>query len=231
MSELLCDVVKSDNLVDAKAVFIKKNNANSDDFTYAIETGKKGFLSNKTDYDVFQVPNLLSYNMTIEDTADTGLQNGEVAKTVFTAICVLTDLLSKISPETEVSLKLTKLNAEKQNLDVEIVGEYAKNVIEPYEKILSTISLMTNLILFKSYDIKGWHIIVDANGYANKANERIKVIAKKACEHVKATGKEKVLNPLMPSERYIVHLIAEEEGCTSKSIGNGNAKKIVISKK
>lgn len=228
---ILYDVVKSDNLVDAKSVFIKKNNASDESFTYAIETGKKGFLSNKTDYDVFQIPNLLSYNLSIDETAEVGLENSETAKTVFTAICVLTDLLSKISPENEVSLKITNLNVEKQRLDVEIIGEYVKNVIAPYEKILNTISLMTNLILFKSYEIKGWHVIVDANGYANKANERIKAIAKKACDYVKVTGKEKVLNPLVPSERYIVHLVVEEEGCTSKSIGNGNMKKVIISKK
>ncbi|NJR12884.1 hypothetical protein HC776_03275 [bacterium] len=76
------------------------------------------------------------------------------------------------------------------------------------------------------------NIIVDAGGYkANRAN-RIKQLATRMADQAVSEDRTVVLEPMPPHERRIVHLTLRlRDDVTTKSIGEGDNRKVTISRK
>ena len=84
-----------------------------------------------------------------------------------------------------------------------------------------------NRIFSKKLD--GLRIIADCDGFRQKKEEELRQIAKRAAEKVKLSGERQQLGSMNPYERRIVHLaVADEEGVSSESNGNGFMKRITI---
>jgi spoIIIJ-associated protein len=72
-------------------------------------------------------------------------------------------------------------------------------------------------------------ILVDCDGFRRKKEEELKQIAQRISERVRMTGQSEELGMMNPYERRIIHLaVADEEGVTSESAGNGFLKRVVI---
>ncbi len=72
-------------------------------------------------------------------------------------------------------------------------------------------------------------IIVDVEGYKQRRYEALQALAWRIAEQVKAEGEPFTLEPMSAYERRIIHLtLAEHPDVTTQSIGEGEARKVVI---
>ncbi len=72
-------------------------------------------------------------------------------------------------------------------------------------------------------------IIVDVEGYKQRRYEALQALAQRIAEQVKARGEPFTLEPMSAYERRIIHLtLAEHPDVTTESIGEGEARKVVI---
>jgi spoIIIJ-associated protein len=78
---------------------------------------------------------------------------------------------------------------------------------------------------------KGWkhRITLDSEGFRHRRDDRTREMALEAAEAVKASGEAKLLPPMNPYERRLVHLtIKELPGVVSESQGDGFIKQVLI---
>lgn len=73
-------------------------------------------------------------------------------------------------------------------------------------------------------------LTLDVGGYLRNRHEILKQKAVKAAEKVKKTNHEVALEPMKAAERRIVHMaLAEIEGITTYTVGNGDMRKVCVS--
>ena len=77
--------------------------------------------------------------------------------------------------------------------------------------------------------LSGQRIVTDCDGFRMRKEEELRQIAQRVSQRVKLTGTQEVLGLMNPHERRIVHMaVAEEEGVTTESDGEGFMKRITI---
>ena len=76
---------------------------------------------------------------------------------------------------------------------------------------------------------RGKPIVVDAGGYRQRHIERLEGLAARMAEKARETGQPVDLNPMPAHDRRIVHMaLAEVEGVTTRSEGEGDLRHIVV---
>ena len=73
-------------------------------------------------------------------------------------------------------------------------------------------------------------VTVDVEGYKRRREESLRNLALRMAEKAKQTGRPVTLEPMPPAERRIVHLaLVNDPDVVTSSIGNGEARKVIIS--
>jgi len=110
------------------------------------------------------------------------------------------------------------LNIESDSSSI-LIGRKGKN--------LDAIQLLTNVYVGRlDQDQK---VIIDSENYRLRHEERIIRMAYKTAEQVKYTGKSKLLEPMNPFERRLIHTALNDfEGIETKSEGDSLYKQIRI---
>ena len=93
---------------------------------------------------------------------------------------------------------------------------------------LSCLQYIVRLII--AHRTKSWlPIIIDVEGYKQRRYEALQALAWRMAEQVKAKGSPFTLEPMSAYERRIVHLaLVDHPDVTTESIGEGEARKVVI---
>jgi len=93
---------------------------------------------------------------------------------------------------------------------------------------LSCLQYIVRLIV--GHQTEAWvPIIIDVEGYKQRRYEAVQALAWRIAEQVKAEGEPFTLEPMSAYERRIIHLtLAEHPDVTTQSIGEGEARKVVI---
>ncbi len=93
---------------------------------------------------------------------------------------------------------------------------------------LSCLQYIVRLIV--GHQTEAWvPIIIDVEGYKQRRYEALRALAWRMAEEAKANGVPFTLEPMPAYERRIVHLaLAEHPDVTTQSIGEGEARKVVI---
>jgi len=80
------------------------------------------------------------------------------------------------------------------------------------------------------HQTKTWiPIVIDVEGYKQRRYEALRNLALRVAEQVKASGMPFTLEPMPANERRIAHLtLADHPDVTTQSIGEGEARKVVI---
>jgi len=72
-------------------------------------------------------------------------------------------------------------------------------------------------------------IVIDVEGYKQRRYEALRTLALRIAEQVKAKGVPFTLEPMPAYERRIIHLtLADHPDVTTQSMGDGEARKVVI---
>ena len=133
-------------------------------------------------------------------------------------------LLEKMGYPAHVGIKFRKEG--KLGLDIE--STHSSIIIGRKGKNLDAIQLIVNVFAGQlDADTK---VIIDSENYRIRHEEQLVRLAYKTAEQVKRNGKSRLLEPMNPFERRLVHTALNDvEGVQTKSEGEGLYKQVRIS--
>ncbi len=133
-------------------------------------------------------------------------------------------LLTKMGYPGTVSIKFRKEG--KMGIDIE--SSYSSIIIGRKGKNLDAIQLIVNV--FAGQLDSNTKVIIDSENYRIRHEEQLVRLAYKTAEQVKRSGKSRLLEPMNPFERRLVHTALNDiEGVQTKSEGEGLYKQVRIS--
>ena len=92
---------------------------------------------------------------------------------------------------------------------------------------LDAIEYLLNRIVIR--EVSAARIEVDVEGYRERRQESLSILARRMADKVRQTGKPATVDLLSPRDRRVVHLaLKDEAGVTSRSQGEGFLRKLVI---
>jgi spoIIIJ-associated protein len=113
-------------------------------------------------------------------------------------------------------------------LGLEIVSDDSAIIIGRKGKNLDAIQLLVNV--YGGQLNMGTKIVVDSENYRLRHEENLVKLAFRSAEQVKRSGRSRLLEPMNPFERRLVHTALNTmEGVTTKSEGEGLYKQVRIS--
>lgn len=182
-----------------------------------IDTGKRGlFKKSNVRIRVY----LHNENQTDSDTEDVSTI-GEYEQNV---IDFVTTLLIKMGYPGFV-----KINFQTENkLGLEIVSDHSAIIIGKKGKNLDAIQLIVNV--YAGQLNSGVKVIIDSENYRLRHEEQLVKLAIRTGEQVRRNGHSKLLDPMNPFERRLIHTALNDmEGVRTKSEGEGLFKQVRIS--
>ena len=132
-------------------------------------------------------------------------------------------LLSKMGYEADVNINFRK----DSKIGINIESEHSAIIIGRKGKNLDAIQLVVNV--FAGNLDADYKIIVDSENYRMRHEEMIIRSAYKDAESFRRTGRSKLLEPMNPFERRLVHTALNDfDGVETKSEGEGLYKQVRI---
>ena len=125
----------------------------------------------------------------------------------------------------EWQLVVRAKSGEEGSILVELSGEDRDLVLQNRAELLEVFQYLLN----RMFGNGPTRVVVDCDGYRARKEAELREIALRVSERVRRTGLEEELGLMNPYERRIVHLaVADAEGVTTESEGDGLMKRVVI---
>lgn len=136
----------------------------------------------------------------------------------------VTTLLDKMGYPGKVQVNFRK----EGKLGLDIVSDFSSIIIGKKGKNLDAIQLIVNVYAGQlDPNIK---VIIDSEDYRMRHEEQLVKLAYRSAEQVRRSGRSRLLNPMNPFERRLIHTALNDmEGITTKSEGDGLFKQVRIS--
>lgn len=110
-----------------------------------------------------------------------------------------------------------------------IITDEARFLIGTRARNLVALEYLLKRLVERATGEERAHFFLDVNGYRFHELEELKAEAKNIAKRVRLYRAEIALKPMSPFERRIVHVaLAEYPDITTQSIGDGDARRIVI---
>jgi spoIIIJ-associated protein len=139
------------------------------------------------------------------------------------------ELLEKMNFEVEKAF-VEDIEGEESQVMVGITVNSPAGLIGFRGRNLAAIQFVLSLII-RSQVGEGIRVLLDVNNYRSEQKVRLEAMVKNLAEKVLATGKEVSMANMSSYERRLCHMVlAEIEGVTSESEGEGEERHIVIKK-
>jgi spoIIIJ-associated protein len=162
---------------------------------------------------------------------DTGNENNEVqaARKILETLLEGMGVIANIEAQTPQSI------VDEDGMDNPIVfnvtGEDLGGLIGKRGQTLDALQYLVRLMFARQTKSK-MPIMVDIEGYKQRRTQDLKTLALNVANQVKATRSSVRLEPMPAFERRIIHMtLADDPGIETESIGEGEARKIVVSPK
>jgi len=94
---------------------------------------------------------------------------------------------------------------EEDKLGIRLEGEHSGVIIGRKGRNLDALQLLTNVVATRLVDDGAMKVILDAEGYRSRREESLIRLAHKVGDEVKRTRKSRLLEPMNPFERRLVH--------------------------
>jgi len=185
-----------------------------------VKEGKHGILGLGTEEATVRVRLLMSKSR---------IDIAETARSVLEALLTRMEVVASIVPQELPSA------GEDDEADApitfDIKGDDLGILIGRSGRTLSCLQYMVRLIV--AHQTETWlPIIIDVEGYKQRRYEILQALAWRVAEQVKAKEAPFTLKPMPAYERRIIHLsLADHSDVTTESIGEGEARRVVISPK
>ncbi|WP_376796534.1 RNA-binding cell elongation regulator Jag/EloR [Thermogemmatispora sp.] len=141
------------------------------------------------------------------------------------------DVLQHILRYMNIRASVQVRSTDPLTLNIQGIHENLGLLIGRRGETLSALQLLVNLIV--SHRTKRrMRIIVDAENYRQRREENLRSLALRVAQQVRNYRRSIALEAMPPHERRIVHLaLADSQDISTESIGEGDARRVVISLK
>jgi spoIIIJ-associated protein len=137
------------------------------------------------------------------------------------------DFVEEMVEHLQWSLSVQVAAPDEDTIVVDLSGEDRDLLLVDRAEVLEVFQYLLNRIFGRDADDR--RIVVDCDGYRARKEAELREIALRVSERVRRTGNAEELGLMNPYERRIVHLaVAESEGVTTESEGEGVMKRVVI---
>lgn len=143
---------------------------------------------------------------------------------------VLEELLEKMQIDGRIGVYLTddQVDGEDPHWMLNITGNGINRLIGRRGETLSSLQYIVRLICSRRLQRRA-NIIIDAGGYKTGRSNRLRGLANRMAKQAVQQGRTITLEPMHANERRIVHLtLRGREDVTTRSIGEGRARKVTI---
>ena len=144
------------------------------------------------------------------------------------------EVLAEIKSATEKILSLmgypaeASLSQEQGKVLVQISGDHIEAIIGPEGNNLDALQYLVRKIVSQKFADKVM-LSMDADNFRETRKEELRELALEIARIVKEGGKSRIIAPLNPAERRIIHVaLQNDKTIRSKSIGEGLFKKIKV---
>lgn len=138
----------------------------------------------------------------------------------------VTDLLEKANLVADVRIE----QREEARLTLDILAEDPAIVIGKHGATLEALQLVTNIHAGRINDGDPVRVILDTEDYRYRREQSLLRMASRVAQEVRRTGRPRLLAPLNPFERRLIHTaLGEMGGLTTESKGEGHYKQIRVS--
>ena len=136
----------------------------------------------------------------------------------------LRGLLGRIDPDLQVNVTQAD-----DALEAEITGENAARFAGRDGRTLGAIEVLAYTVLAKQEGRGNLRVRVDIGGYRKRQAEALSKLAERLAVQVAKSGEPHELQPMPASERRVIHIaLKEHPDVMSESIGEGNARRLII---
>jgi spoIIIJ-associated protein len=113
---------------------------------------------------------------------------------------------------------------------IDISGPDAGLLIGKRGQNLNALRFLVELLAKKRHKVGLGKVTIDIEGYLSKRRETLISLAKRLAKEVSRTKKEKVLEPMIQSERKVIHMTLQDyRDVKTRSKGEGLSRRVVIS--
>ncbi len=140
------------------------------------------------------------------------------------------EFLGQLKIKAQVAVSESKDENNDIFYNVEISGDEMGSLIGYHGETLNHFQHILSLAINNKLENRV-RIIVDIDGWRAQRKETLEGMTKQAIQKVRATGNAQVMPPMSAYERRIIHaIISREDGITSHSEGENEARKVIIEK-
>ncbi|MEW5692952.1 MAG: RNA-binding cell elongation regulator Jag/EloR [Candidatus Hydrogenedentota bacterium] len=138
------------------------------------------------------------------------------------------NLIKEILKKMGFDVKLDTIREEERTFINILTEDDSSLLIGKRGKTLSALQYIINTILSIKMGTSK-RVILDVGNYREKRNESLKRLAEDVARKVKSSGRAIKLEPMSPGDRKYLHIyLSEIKGVTTKSIGEGHRRRIIV---
>lgn len=146
-------------------------------------------------------------------------EQGEVARGF------LVGLIDAFGAHAEVSVR----EIDDETVEVAATGDNLGLLIGPKGQTLSAVQELTRTVVQRQSAARTGRILVDVAGWRQKRREALERFTKQIADEVLASGTAKVLEPMAPADRKVVHdTVNGIDGLETSSEGEEPRRRVVI---
>jgi len=143
---------------------------------------------------------------------------------------VVLELLQKMHIDAKVEAKFIPPTDERDQrmVQVEILGRDLSILIGRRSETLNSLQYISSLIVAKEHG--EWvPLLIDVQGYRERRERQLKVLARRMAEQVVHTGRRQNLEPMPANERRVIHIeLRNHELVSTESVGEEPNRKVTI---
>ena len=157
---------------------------------------------------------------------------------------VLVDLLARMEMPAQVSLDAAELDEDPSqssgphgsgqglpSIELSVSGEFMGILIGRHGDTLAALQFLLGLLVSRQAE-RRVRVTVDIEGYRERRARLLRDMALRAAERATRYRQPIFLDPMIPSERRIVHLTLQDHpAVATHSIGEGDSRRVVVSPK
>lgn len=143
---------------------------------------------------------------------------------------VLSELLEKMDIRSTIEVRRAEANRDGEDPPwvLNITGKNVRLLIGRRGNTLASLQYVTRLIASRRLQRRS-NIVVDAGDYKSERSDRLKRLANRMADQAIRQRRTVTLEPMPPNERRIIHLaLRNREDVATKSVGEGNSRKVTI---
>lgn len=175
-------------------------------------------------------PTILKQKDEMPSPVVTAPSNAEKDPVLKLAEDVVWELLQKMHIDAKVEAKfIAPIDERDQRMvQVEILGRDLSILIGRRSETLNSLQYISSLIVAKEHG--EWvPLMIDVQGYRERRERQLKVLARRMAEQVVHTGRRQNLEPMPANERRVIHLeLRNHEYVMTESVGEEPNRKVTI---